>query len=218
MKPTAGSSALQEVGKNTHEPLTAFLSDLFDKYGLDVRPETMSLVASRYDAAVGDSEDVRDALIAKIVRLAESKFTAPQIAGFLLEDCPRRREPEQNEPSSLPAKTTGEAPSGPAIVEFEEVEEFEPVRRELKESVSSHNYQSWLAEQKLVCIELLAQRALFVAGDAFLKAWVEENYISLLKAKLRKLWGEEIEVEIACPQEIVVDAQGGRIAAYDAKL
>ncbi len=205
-----------------HELLRGFLSNLCARCGLTLTQTSLDMIADAYGEAVGDSEELRHSLRAKVVRLADSGFSAAQVAGFLLEDCPvpqpaHRRAPTDSSEVEESSETAAQEVPGVAWSDIEETEDFRPVRERLKEKSSSHNYESWFGTKNFVCVDF-GEQTNVVVRDEFLKAWLEDNYLDLLEATIEEVRGEPSDVVIHTPGGYFVDAEPTPKAAYDARM
>lgn len=202
-----------------YQALRAFLSNLFSRCGLAPKEASLDVVAESYVDALGDSEQLRHELKAKIMRLNESEFAAGKIVGFLLEDCPALQpKAEAGDAQTDQSEERDELETVEVEwKELEEIPEFEVVRNALRKRVSTHNYQSWLAATKLICVGL-SERVEIIVRDEFLKAWIEEQYIDLLKDTVEELLGRCLEVVVQTRGTHVIDAPAMKHAAYEARL
>jgi len=72
------------------------------------------------------------------------------------------------------------------------------VRAEMREKVSSHNFESFFS--KLELASLVDGHAIVAAGDEFLKAWVEDNYFDILEDAFEQVIGKS-SVEIVAEHQ-----------------
>lgn len=106
------------------------------------------------------------------------------------------------------------------------------VKDNLKNRVSSHNYDSWFRD--IECLERDSDTVYLGVENPFLKAWIEENYLGLISDSIGAVTGRTYEVEIRvwdqqpqtleagddAPDECAIDVaedKAARVARLDAE-
>lgn len=96
--------------------------------------------------------------------------------------------------------------------------------RDLRQKVSTHNYESWF--KNITCRSVDESTAYLEVDDDFLKAWIEDNYLDLIEDSIEVTHGRPLDVSIGVrgsagveeSEDVDLDVAHERVAARQARV